>query len=91
MFNLIGTIIFYPYFLWYFPEMVRLFTDFIYVLLPGFSGSWETLNIRMQIAQTHGVFNISNTLIQLPFVAILAYIVSKIIPSDEPETTEISQ
>ena len=90
MFNLIGTIIFLPLFLIdIFPTMVSFFTDLIYFLLPGLEGSWETLNIRMQIAQTHGVFNITNTLIQLPFVSTLAYIVSKIIPSDEPETMEI--
>ena len=67
MFNLIGTIIFLPLFLIdIFPTMVSFFTDLIYFLLPGLEGSWETLNIRMQIAQTHGVFNITNTLIQLP-------------------------
>lgn len=92
MFNLMGTIIFLPLFLTgVFTEAVRFLTDYIYVLIPGFEGgSWEALNIRMQIAQTHGVFNIANTLIQLPFVGGFAYIVSKIIPSDEPETTELT-
>lgn len=91
IFNLLGTFIFLPLFLiGILPTLIVFFTDIIYFLLPGLEGSWETLNIRMQIAQTHGVFNIANTLIQLPFVGTLAYIVSKIIPSDEPETTELS-
>ncbi len=85
LFNVIGTLIFLPLFIFgIFPVMVRLFTDYFYVLLPGFEGSWETLNIKMQIAQTHGVFNISNTLIQLPFVGALATLVTKLFPGDDP-------
>ena len=42
------------------------------------------MNIKMQIAQTHGVFNISNTLIQLPFVGALASFVTKLIPGEDP-------
>ncbi|NLW25784.1 MAG: Na/Pi cotransporter family protein [Clostridia bacterium] len=84
LFNVIGTCIFLPlFYLGIFTELVRLFTDFIYVLLPGFDGTWETLNIKMQIAQTHGFFNISNTIIQLPFVGLLATIVSKLVPGEE--------
>ncbi|MGI6533979.1 MAG: Na/Pi cotransporter family protein [Peptococcia bacterium] len=85
MFNVIGTLIFLPLFvIGVFPLLVRLFTDYFYVLLPGFEGSWQTLNIKMQIAQTHGVFNISNTLIQLPFVGALASFVTKLIPGEDP-------
>ncbi len=84
IFNLLGTLIFLPLFvLGIFPEIVRLFTDYIYVLLPGAEGTWQTLNIKMQLAQTHGVFNISNALIQLPFVAVLTAIVSKIITGED--------
>ncbi|PKM88247.1 MAG: sodium-dependent phosphate transporter [Firmicutes bacterium HGW-Firmicutes-12] len=84
LFNFMGVIIFLPLFmLGILPEIVRLFTDYIYVLLPGFEGTWATLNIKMQLAQTHGVFNISNTLIQLPFVSVLAAIVTKVIPGDD--------
>lgn len=87
LFNVIGTMIFLPLFvLGVFPVMVRLFTDYIYVLLPGFEGSWETLNIKMQIAQTHGVFNISNTLLQLPFVGALATLATKLFPGEEQHT-----
>ncbi|MDD4802290.1 MAG: Na/Pi cotransporter family protein [Syntrophomonas sp.] len=81
MFNMIGAIIFLPLFLiGIFNKIVILFTNYIFVLLPGFVGSWETINIKLQIAQTHAVFNISNTIIQLPLVALLAFIVTKLIP-----------
>ncbi|WP_096188406.1 Na/Pi cotransporter family protein [Evansella halocellulosilytica] len=43
---------------------------------------WE-LNPEMTIAVAHGIFNFSNVLIQLPFVAVLAWIVTKIIPGKE--------
>ena len=85
LFNAAGTLIFLPLFLLgIFPEMVRLATTYIFVLLPGFEGTWETMNIKMQIAQTHGIFNISNTLIHLPFVGILAAAVIKLIPGETP-------
>lgn len=84
LFNLLGTCIALPLFvLGIFPEIVKFVTDNIYVLLPGFEGSWETLNIKMQIAQTHGVFNISNTIFQLPFVGLLATIVTRLIPGED--------
>ncbi|MEA1960287.1 MAG: Na/Pi cotransporter family protein [Bacillota bacterium] len=86
VFNMIGTIIFLPLFIvGIFPKMVVWFTNYLFVLLPGFTGTWETLNIKLQIAQTHAVFNISNTLIQLPLVAVLALIVTKLIPDTEGE------
>ncbi len=84
LFNFMGTIIVLPLFmLGIFPEIVRVVTNNIYTLIPGFEGTWETLNIKMQLAQTHGVFNISNTLMQLPFVGILATIVTKAIPGED--------
>ncbi len=43
------------------------------------------LNEPMTIAFAHGIFNFSNTLIQLPFVAVLALIVTKLIPGEEYE------
>lgn len=88
IFNVLGTMIFLPLFLMgFFEKLVALFTDYLFVFLPGFNGTWETLNIKLQIAQTHAVFNISNTIIQLPFVAVLAYIVTKLI-ADRPEVLD---
>lgn len=76
LFNVMGTVIFLPLtVLGIFPELVKLSTS----LLPGF-GSWETINIKMKIAQSHGVFNITNTIIHLPFVGVLAYVVTKLVP-----------
>ncbi|WP_209121956.1 Na/Pi cotransporter family protein [Alkalihalobacillus sp. BA299] len=45
----------------------------------------ETLNLNpeMTIAFAHGIFNVSNTLIQLPFIAVLAWIVVKLIPGKD--------
>lgn len=81
LFNIGGTAIFLPLtILGVFPELVKLATNYFFVLLPGFEGTWETLNVRMQIAQSHGVFNLTNTLIQLPFVSVLAAIVTKLVP-----------
>ena len=86
LFNVIGTLIFLPLFLMgYFEKLVALFTNYLFVFLPGFVGTWETLNIKLQIAQTHAVFNISNTMIQLPFVAVLACIVTQLIPGRDEE------
>lgn len=40
-------------------------------------------NPKMVIAFAHGTFNITNTLIQLPFIFALAWIVTKIIPGED--------
>jgi phosphate:Na+ symporter len=69
-FNVIGTIIF----------MILLvpFTMFIEYLQQTLS-----LNPKMTIAFAHGTFNVTNTLIQLPFIALLAKLVTLVIPGDE--------
>ena len=85
IFNVLGTIIFLPLFLTgIFLAMVIEGTNILYIVLPG-SGSWESINVKMQIAQIHGAFNITNTIILLPFVSILATMVTKLIPSKEGE------
>lgn len=86
LFNLSGTALFLPLFLvGIFPELVHLATNYFFVLLPGFEGTWETINIRMQIAQTHGMFNITNTFIQLPLVSYLAWAVTKLVPGADAQ------
>lgn len=78
MFNTIGTFIFLPLFmLGIFPFLVETVSN----LLPG--GGWEAMNIKMQIAQTHGMFNITNTILFLPFVSLLDRLVCKMIPDQE--------
>lgn len=89
MFNVIGTIIFLPLFIMgVFEKIIIYFTNYLFILIPGNVG-WDMLNVKLQIAQTHMVFNLSNTLIQLPFVAILACIVTKIIPDSAGEDEDI--
>lgn len=91
IFNIMGTIIFLPLFLaGIFSKIVILFTNYVFTLIPSFAGTWDTLNIKLQIAQTHAIFNISNTLIHLPLVSFLAYIVTKMIP-DKTEKEEIDE
>lgn len=70
LFNVIGTIIFLIF--------LPLYINYI---------EWisEVLNLeeKMQIAFAHGTFNVINTIIQLPFVGVLAYIVTKIVPGED--------
>ncbi|KOP83460.1 sodium-dependent phosphate transporter [Cytobacillus solani] len=70
LFNLIGTTIFLI--------LLKPFT-----LLIEFIQSAMGLNPEMTIAFAHGIFNASNTIIQLPFVAVLAIIVTKLIPGED--------
>jgi phosphate:Na+ symporter len=70
IFNLIGTAIFMIF--------LPLFTNFIQYLQLTFG-----LNPEMTIAFAHGSFNITNTIIQFPFIAVLAWIVTKLIPGED--------
>ncbi|TCN22851.1 Na/Pi cotransporter family protein [Mesobacillus foraminis] len=70
LFNLIGTLIF-MILLTPFTGLIRIFQESL------------NLNPEMTIAFAHGTFNITNTLIQLPFVAGLAYVVTKLIPGED--------
>ncbi|OIJ22169.1 sodium-dependent phosphate transporter [Anaerobacillus alkalidiazotrophicus] len=70
IFNLIGTFIILL--------VLTPYTHFIVYI----SGILD-LNKPMQIAFAHGIFNTANVLIQLPFVAVLATIVTKIIPGKD--------
>lgn len=84
LFNTIGTCIFLPLAIFgIFPMMVESITNFIAYIIPGASGGWDALNIRFQIAQSHGIFNMTNTLIHLPFVGALAALVTKLIPDGD--------
>jgi phosphate:Na+ symporter len=70
LFNLIGTTIFLI--------LLKPFTMLIEIIRDNLS-----LNPEMTIAFAHGIFNSTNTLIQLPFVAVLALIVTKLIPGED--------
>lgn len=70
LFNFIGTLIFLPlYKIGIYPAFVQWIAG--------------DMNIKMQIAWAHATFNITNTLIQLPFIGVLAYIVTKLVPGDD--------
>ncbi|MDG5787075.1 Na/Pi cotransporter family protein [Evansella sp. AB-P1] len=64
-------------------------TAIVLIILGPFTYLIETLrdmlqlNPEMTIAFAHGIFNISNTLIQLPFIGVLAWIVTKLIPGND--------
>src|SRR5690606_32321817 len=70
IFNLVGTFIVLL--------VLGPYTNFIIYI-----GEKLALNPAMQIAFAHGIFNTANVLIQLPFVAVLAIIVTKIIPGKD--------
>lgn len=59
------------------------------IILPLYQSAmvWiqQSLNLKpeMVIAFAHGSFNVTNTLIQLPFIFVLAWIVTKVIPGDD--------
>src|SRR5690625_2006971 len=70
LFNLIGASIF--------VVLLIPFTTYV-----GLLQSSLNLNPEMTLAFAHGSFNIANTVIQFPFIAILAWIVTKIIPGED--------
>lgn len=70
LFNIIGTVIF--------VIILAPFTHFI-TYLQGVLG----LNEPMTIAFAHGIFNVSNTIIQFPFIFALAWLVTKLIPGED--------
>lgn len=70
VFNVIGTVIF----------LLLLIPFTAYV---SFLQSYLDLNPEMTIAFAHGSFNISNTIVQLPFIAVLAWLVTKLIPGND--------
>ncbi|MCX2826273.1 Na/Pi cotransporter family protein [Bacillus pseudomycoides] len=70
IFNIVGTIIF--------TILLVPFTN----LIQYFQTSLN-LNPEMTIAVAHGTFNVTNAIIQFPFIAVLAWIVTKIIRGED--------
>ena len=69
-FNVIGTII-CIIFLVPFTSLIQWFESYL------------NLAPEMTIAFAHGTFNITNTIIQFPFIGALAFIVTKLIPGED--------
>ncbi|MBS4196123.1 Na/Pi cotransporter family protein [Lederbergia citri] len=70
LFNIIGTIL-----------VLILFIPFTH-LIEFFQATFD-LNPKMTIAFAHGTFNVTNTIIQFPFIAVLAWIVIKLVPGED--------
>ncbi|WP_041059345.1 Na/Pi cotransporter family protein [Jeotgalibacillus campisalis] len=70
LFNIIGTIIF-----------MLLLAPFTWLIV--WIDQFLQLEPAMQIAFAHGTFNVTNTIIQFPFIALLAVAVTKIIPGKD--------
>ncbi|MFG6121082.1 Na/Pi cotransporter family protein [Thalassobacillus sp. B23F22_16] len=70
IFNIVGTTIFLI--------ILPLFELFVRYLRDTLS-----LNPEMTIAFAHGSFNVTNTIIQFPLIAVLAWIVIKLVPGDD--------
>lgn len=72
LFNLVGAVIFL--------FMLTPLTAFI-----GWLGMQMNLTAEMEIAVSHGIFNIVSTVILFPFIGTLAYIVTKLIPGEDEQ------
>nr|WP_144925929.1 Na/Pi cotransporter family protein [Paenibacillus bovis] len=70
LFNLIGT------------TLVLILIGPFTSLMEFFQTSLD-LNDKMTIAFAHGTFNVANTIIQFPFIAGLAWIVTKLVPGED--------
>ncbi|MGM9987143.1 MAG: Na/Pi cotransporter family protein [Bacillaceae bacterium] len=70
LFNIIGSVLFLLILPW-FTRLIEFFQASL------------NLNPEMTIAFAHGTFNVTNTLIQLPFIGVLAYLVTKLVPGQD--------
>lgn len=70
IFNLVGTTIFLI--------LLGVFTQYVIYLQSSLD-----LNPEMTLAFAHGSFNLVNTIVQFPFIAGLAWLVTKIIPGED--------
>lgn len=70
IFNLLGATIFLFF--------LAGFTQFV-----AFLQGYFNLNPEMTLAFAHGSFNIANVIIQIPFIGVLAWIVTKLIPGKD--------
>lgn len=70
LFNLIGTVVFLTF--------VNFFTLYLEWLMNIFN-----LQPRMVIAFAHGSFNIGNVMLQLPFIGVMVWLVTKVVPGED--------
>ncbi|HWQ75443.1 MAG TPA: Na/Pi cotransporter family protein [Syntrophomonas sp.] len=86
--NIIGVVVFMPLFLWGFYEKFIIWFTNLLLAIPGLHGTWSTLSVKMQIAQTHVLYNLSNVIVLIPLITVLAYIVTQIIPEDNDKSDD---
>jgi phosphate:Na+ symporter len=83
--NIFGLVIFLPLFLFGIFDKFIIWLTNVILMIPGLGGTWETLNIKLQIAQTHGIYNLSNVIILIPLITVLAYLVTQLIPDRDED------
>ncbi len=76
MFNVFGSLIFLVLFIAFRDNALDLMTSL-------------GTNTKRQVANTHTIFNVVNTLMLLPFAGILVHLANKIIPGKDKEHTDI--
>jgi phosphate:Na+ symporter len=85
LFNVFGVLIIFSVLPWY--------IDFIENLIPGaanlLNADGSRPNIATHIAASHTIFNVCATIIFLPFLGILAKVVTKITPDKEEYTKQL--
>lgn len=74
-FNVIGALIFLI------PPITSLLQTIVTTLTPGVDGDI----VARQIANSHTIFNVTNTILLLPFTKYLVALVNRILPEDESE------
>ena len=77
LFNIIGTVIFTVI------SLILPFTDFMMEMIPR--------DPSMQIAATHTIFNITTTILLIPFGTLLAKLATKILPEHESEKSDMPE
>lgn len=86
--NIFGLVIFLPLFLFGIFDKFIIWLTNVILMIPGLGGTWETLNIKLQIAQTHGIYNLSNVIILIPLITGLAYLVTQLIPDRDEDADD---
>ncbi|MEG2018019.1 MAG: Na/Pi cotransporter family protein [Clostridium sp.] len=74
-FNVIGALIFLV------PPIRGLLQNIVTTLTPGSGGD----EVARQIANSHTIFNVTNTILLLPFTKYLVALVNRLLPEDESE------
>ncbi len=86
--NIFGLVVFLPLFLFGFFDKFIIWLTNVVLMIPGLGGTWATLNIKLQIAQTHAIYNLSNVIILIPLITVLAFLVTQLIPDRDEDADD---